>query len=50
MKTYLQNLFIMLALLAGVHQTAAQGTAFTYQGRLDDGASPARCDHASSAG
>src|ERR1035437_8360060 len=41
MKTYIQNPFIMLALLAGVHQTVAQGTAFTYQGRLDDGASPA---------
>ena len=38
MKTYIQNLFIMLALLAGIHQAAAQGTtAFTYQGQLRDG-------------
>jgi hypothetical protein len=32
---------ILLALLAGVGQTAAQGTAFSYQGRLNAGTSPA---------
>jgi len=38
MKTKLQFLFIALALLAGLHQTAAQGTTeFTYQGQLRDG-------------
>jgi hypothetical protein len=38
MKTHLQNLFLALALLAGIHQAAAQGTtAFTYQGQLRDG-------------
>ena len=36
MKTKLHLLFIVLALFAGVHQIAAQGTAFTYQGRLND--------------
>jgi len=37
MKTKLQSLFIALAILAGVHQAAAQGTtAFTYQGQLHD--------------
>src|ERR1039458_2618480 len=38
MKTKLRCLFIALALLAGIHQAAAQGTtAFTYQGQLHDG-------------
>src|ERR1035437_6537265 len=40
MKTILkiQKLFVVLALLAGIHQAAAQGTtAFTYQGQLRDG-------------
>jgi hypothetical protein len=38
MKTKLHSFFIMLALLAGVHHAAAQGTtAFTYQGQLQDG-------------
>jgi hypothetical protein len=41
MKTRLQNLFVTLALLAGTHQLCAQGTAFTYQGRLNSGATPA---------
>jgi hypothetical protein len=41
MKTKLHSLFIMLALLAGVLQVAAQGTAFTYQGRLDNAGGPA---------
>jgi hypothetical protein len=36
MKTRLHLLFIVLALFAGVHQIAAQGTAFTYQGRLNN--------------
>jgi hypothetical protein len=41
MKTRLHSFFIALALLAGVHQAAAQGTAFTYQGQLQDNGSPA---------
>ena len=31
----------MLALLAGINQAAAQGTAFTYNGKLNDGATAA---------
>jgi hypothetical protein len=41
MKTKLRFLFLALALLAGVHQAAAQGTAFTYQGRLNSSGNPA---------
>jgi len=41
MKTKFNSLFIMLALLALVHQAVAQGTAFTYQGRLNSGTNPA---------
>jgi hypothetical protein len=38
MKTKLHFLFILLALLAGIHQAVAQGTtSFTYQGQLHDG-------------
>src|SRR3989442_6969414 len=38
MKPFIQNLFMMLALLAGINRAAAQGTtAFTYQGQLRDG-------------
>jgi hypothetical protein len=38
MTTHITNSFLTLALLAGVHQAAAQGTtAFTYQGQLQDG-------------
>jgi hypothetical protein len=37
MKTKLQSLLVTLALFAGVHQLSAQGTAFTYQGRLNNG-------------
>src|ERR1035441_7654292 len=38
MKTRLHSLFIVLGLLAGIEQAAAQGTtAFTYQGQLRDG-------------
>ena len=37
----MQNLFIALILFAGVHQVSAQGTAFTYQGRLNDNGNPA---------
>lgn len=37
MKNTLRYLFILLALLAGIHQADAQGTtAFTYQGQLRD--------------
>ncbi len=41
MKTKLHFLFFVLALLAGAHQAAAQGTAFTYQGQLTDSGIPA---------
>jgi len=41
MKTIVQSLFVTLALLAGLLQTAAQGTAFTYQGQLISGGGPA---------
>ena len=41
MKTKFLPLFIVLACLAGIHPVAAQGTAFTYQGRLDDNGGPA---------
>src|SRR5271154_2980517 len=38
MKINFRFFFIPLALLAGIHQAAAQGTtAFTYQGQLHDG-------------
>ncbi|HSY18166.1 MAG TPA: hypothetical protein VK815_07520 [Candidatus Acidoferrales bacterium] len=38
MKTKLRYFFITMALFAGMHQAAAQGTtAFTYQGQLHDG-------------
>jgi hypothetical protein len=37
-KTKLHTLFIVLALLAGIQQAAAQdSTAFAYQGQLQDG-------------
>jgi hypothetical protein len=42
MNTKLHPIFATLALLACVHQVAAQGTAFTYQGRLNSGGSPAK--------
>src|SRR5580692_3302421 len=35
------SLFITLTVLTDIHQVAAQGTAFTYQGLLNDGGSPA---------
>jgi hypothetical protein len=41
MKNKICCLFITLALLAGINQSAAQGTAFTYQGQLQDNGSPA---------
>jgi hypothetical protein len=41
MKTKISPLLIVLALLAGVFQVAAQGTAFTYQGRLNNAGGPA---------
>jgi hypothetical protein len=37
MKIKSNYLFIILGILASVHQIAAQGTAFTYEGRLNDG-------------
>src|ERR1035438_10211376 len=41
MKTKIQPFLIALALIAGSHQAAAQGTAFTYQGQLQDNGTPA---------
>ena len=41
MKTQLIRVITALALCASLHQAAAQGTAFTYQGRLIDGGNPA---------
>ncbi|MGO8764403.1 MAG: tail fiber domain-containing protein [Limisphaerales bacterium] len=41
MKAKLHCYISMLALLAGIHQAPAQGTAFTYQGRLNSGGAPA---------
>jgi hypothetical protein len=41
MKTILNRFFIVLTLLAAVDQAAAQGTAFTYQGQLQDNGIPA---------
>ena len=40
-RAKLYRLFIALALLVGVHQVAAQGTAFVYQGQLQNDGSPA---------
>ena len=37
MKTHIQQILIALTLFASVHQLAAQGTAFTYEGRLTVG-------------
>lgn len=44
MKTQIQNFSVALALFAAVaspHPAVAQGTAFTYQGRLNDSGAPA---------
>jgi hypothetical protein len=41
MKAKLQILILALAIFAGAHNVTAQGTAFTYQGQLNDGGSPA---------
>jgi hypothetical protein len=41
MKTNIRQIFTTLALVAGLQQALAQGTAFTYQGQFNDGASPA---------
>jgi hypothetical protein len=41
MKTKVQSLLIVLTCLAGVHQMFAQGTAFTYQGKLNTSNTPA---------
>ncbi len=40
MKTKLHSFFIVLALFAGVNTVAAQGTDFTYQGRLNNASGP----------
>jgi hypothetical protein len=41
MKTKFVRVITALALCAGVHQAAAQGTAFTYQGQLQNNGGPA---------
>ena len=41
MKNIIQNLLTVLAIFAGINHAAAQGTAFTYQGRFNDGTNPA---------
>jgi len=41
MKIKLRCLVSVLALVSGVHHATAQGTMFTYQGRLNSGGSPA---------
>ena len=41
MKTRRHFLFVVLALFAVINQGAAQGTAFSYQGSLNDGGNPA---------
>ena len=41
MKTKTPLICILLAFLASVHKLPAQGSAFTYQGRLNDGANQA---------
>ena len=41
MKVKIQKWITALAMLAVIHQAAAQGTAFTYQGRLNNTGSPA---------
>ena len=41
MKNCLATLITLFALLAGASRTSAQGTAFTYQGRLNSGTNPA---------
>jgi hypothetical protein len=41
MKTKVQSLFIVLTLFVPIYQAAAQGTAFTYQGLLNDGGNAA---------
>jgi hypothetical protein len=40
-KQLLGSLLVLLALSSAVHQAVAQGTAFTYQGRLDTSGNPA---------
>jgi len=41
MKTKLSSFLIVLALLTSVHSIIAQGTSFTYQGRLSNNGGPA---------
>jgi trimeric autotransporter adhesin len=41
MKTKIQNLFIALSILASINHVSAQGTAFTYQGQLQNNGGPA---------
>jgi hypothetical protein len=41
MKTQLINFLTLLALFASINEVAAQGTPFTYQGRLENNGNPA---------
>jgi hypothetical protein len=41
MKTKIQNLMLTLAWFAGAHAALAQGSAFAFQGRLNNGGAPA---------
>ncbi len=41
MRTYFRLASLLLALCAGIHEADAQGTAFTYQGRLQNAGLPA---------
>lgn len=41
MKPYISSILTALALLSGIRQSAAQGTAFTFEGHLNDGGAPA---------
>ena len=41
MKSAINQMLIVVAMFAGVHQIAAQGTAFTYQGQLNNSGIPA---------
>src|SRR5258708_7404117 len=41
MKPSIQRVIILLPIFVGILQTAAQGTVFTYQGRLNDSGQPA---------
>src|SRR4051812_33930989 len=41
MKTFGRHFLLALTLIVSIHTAAAQGTAFSYQGRLNNGGNPA---------